>query len=395
MMAANTVVLSMLVGHFFDLNEVGMFSLALTTAQVLYALALFGANDLQMTDYRHRFSFSHYFGVKIFSTLLAAVFCLLVIAVLRIEGAARYYTVLLTGFMLVNSLAELYQSMFFQCHRLDLSGKALFCRYLLSTIAFLTGLILANSIIAACIWMLIVDVAVTLWWILRYAGRFRDSGYAIEPIQIYALIKEAFPLCVSVLGSLLIINGPKYLINAYLSDEIQGIYSILFMPAYAINLLGQFVFKPFFHQYAQALQNDKREFKRLFITHASATGVFALLGGAGMWLVGTPLLRILFGQDLGEYRGMMFLFVLSGGLLAVNQLLYYIMVILCRQRLILRNYLFGLFFTLLSGLVLVPRLQIVGAWLVFTAGQFCLLIGYLFILHRHFREGETKEIYES
>ena len=55
MMAANTVFLTMLVGHLFDMTVIGQFTLALTTSQILYSLGLFGANDLQMTDYRHAY----------------------------------------------------------------------------------------------------------------------------------------------------------------------------------------------------------------------------------------------------------------------------------------------------------------------------------------------------
>ncbi|MCC8103132.1 MAG: oligosaccharide flippase family protein [Clostridiales bacterium] len=384
MMSANTVVLSMLVSNFFDLGDLGQFTLALTTAQILYSLALFGANDRQMLDYGHRYRFAHYFWTKLFSTLLAGSACVVTLAAMHAEAATRNYTLLLTGFMLVNSFAELYQAMFFQSNRLDLSGKSLFFRYLLSTIAFLAVILLGGSAVTACAWMLLADVAVTLWWILRYEKKYRDSGYAPEPQQTKNLIKEVFPLCLSVLGSLLIINCPKYLIDYYLSDDIQGAYSLLFMPTYVINLLGQFIFKPFYARYSQALLEEKKGFRPLFSMHVGAVAVFALVCGIGMWLVGAPLFQIFFGQDLYAYRTMMFLFVISGGLLAVNQLLYYIMVILSKQRQILFNYVIGLAVGILSGLFAVPRFGIAGAWLSFTVGQLCLLAGYAWILYRYF-----------
>ncbi|MCD7833852.1 MAG: lipopolysaccharide biosynthesis protein [Lachnospiraceae bacterium] len=390
MMSANTVVLSMLVSNFFDLGDLGQFTLALTTAQILYSLALFGANDRQMLDYGHRYHFSHYFWTKLFSTLLAAIVCVITLALMRAETVTRNYTLLLTGFMLVNSFAELYQAMFFQNNRLDLSGKSLFFRYLLSTVAFLAAVLLGSSAVTACAWMLLVDIAVTLWWILRYEKKYRDSEYAPEPEQTGNLIKEVFPLCLSVLGSLLIINCPKYLINYYLSDDIQGAYSLLFMPTYVINLLGQFIFKPFYARYSQVLLEERKGFRPLFAMHAGAVAVFALVCGFGMWLVGAPLFQIFFGQDLYAYRTMMFLFVLSGGLLAINQLLYYIMVILSKQRQILVNYVIGLAVGILCGLFAVPRFGIAGAWLSFTAGQLCLLAGYAWILCCYFR-GSRKD----
>ncbi|MCD8021945.1 MAG: lipopolysaccharide biosynthesis protein [Lachnospiraceae bacterium] len=389
MMSVNTVVLSMLVSNFFDLDEVGRFTLALTTAQILYSLALFGANDRQMLDYGHRYHFADYFWVKVSSTILAAIVCVITSAAMGSGAAARNYTYLLTAFMLVNSFAELYQAMYFQNNRLDLSGKSLFYRYLSSTVAFLVVILAGGTVVAACVWMLAVDIAVTLFWVLRYEKTFRDSGYVLQREPVKLLTREVFPLYLSVLGSLLIINCPKYLINYYLSDDIQGAYSILFMPTYVINLLGQFIFKPYYARYSQVLLEEKKGFRRLFSVHAAAVAVFALVCGFGMWLLGVPLLRIFFGQDLSAYRGMMFLFVLSGGLLAINQLLYYIMVIISRQKMILVNYLIGLTIAVLVGFAAVPRLGIAGAWLAFTVGQMLLLAGYLLILLGFFRWGKS------
>ena len=75
MVAASTVLLTMLVSRFSDLTTVGAFTLALTTAQILYSLGFFGANDLQMTDYQHKYRFADYFAVKLLSTLLSLICC--------------------------------------------------------------------------------------------------------------------------------------------------------------------------------------------------------------------------------------------------------------------------------------------------------------------------------
>lgn len=71
MMAANTVFLTMLVGHVFDITVIGQFTLALTTSQIMYSIALFGANDRHMTDYQHRFRFNQYFWLRIASLVLS------------------------------------------------------------------------------------------------------------------------------------------------------------------------------------------------------------------------------------------------------------------------------------------------------------------------------------
>ena len=395
MMSANTVILTMLVGHFFAIREVGIFGLSLTTAQVLYSLALFGSNDLQMTDYKHRYQFQHYFGVKTLSTLLAFLVCLLVIRLLHFTPAARSYTLLLTGFMLVNSFAELYQSMFFQNYRIDLAGRALFYRYLLSTAAFLMAVLLEKTIDTACIWMLVTDIMATFWWIWKYAKEYRDSSYLLDVSRVFLLVKESLPLCLSVLGSLLVINGPKYLIHLYLPNEIQGIYNILFMPTYAISLLSLFIFKPFLYRYNRILQGREKGFGRLLTEHITVIGVCALFAGVMMRLIGIWVLKVLFGQDLSDYQNLLFFFMLGGGMLAVNQLLYYIMVLLRKQKSIFLNYVFGIAAVVVSGWILVPAFSVNGALLSFVIGQLCLLAGYAWGLAkslRYFCIGEGQEI---
>lgn len=382
MAAASTVLMTMLVSRSFGLADVGAFTLALTTSQILYSLGLFGANDLQATDYKHAYRFCHYFYVKVFSTLLSIACCAGILAVARMDEAGRTYTWLLTGYMMLHSIGELYQSMFFQNGRLDLSGKALFFRYFLSTVGFFATLFTGGSIAAGCVALLAVNILATVWWDLRLAGKYRDSGYGFEWEPCLRLARAAFPLCLGVLCSLILVNCPKYIIDATLNDEAQGLYGLLFMPTYAINLISAFVYRPFFPRYSRLLEEDKRGFRRLLLSQVAMIIGVAAFGAAMIWLVGVPFMRLLFGRDLGGHQGLMALFMLSGGVMAINQLLYYIMVIMRRQRVVPVIYLVGTLLAVGAGFWLIPRLELTGAWAAFTVGQVMLAVGFALVLWR-------------
>lgn len=383
-MAANTVFLTMLAGHYSSLEEVGIFTLSLTTSQVLYAIGLWGANDLQMTDYSRRYSFTNYFWLKIGSTAAAVFFCLTAVNVLGFGEKACKYTVLLTGFMMINSFAELYQSLYFQNQRLDLSGKSLFFRYLLSTLAFMAALVKTRNIVYACASMLIADIVATVYWIRRYASQFRDSGYGFQMEKTWRLVREAFPLAVSVLASLVLMNAQNYMIYLLISDEAQGAYTLLFMPVYAVNLMSQFIFKPYLHQYSLMLKEGQEGFRRLFTKQVFLIEIIVIGGALCIWAFGVLLFGIFFGQDLSEYRNLMSLFMISGGFLAVNQLLYFLMVILGKRKELLLNYMISIAITIPVGVILISRITLGGAWLSFTISQMCLMAGYFLILRRHF-----------
>ena len=383
-MAANTVLLTMLAGHYSSLEEVGIFTLSLTTSQVLYSVGLWGVNDLQMTDYSRRYSFSNYFWTKIGSTTAAVCLCLAVVKILGFGERACRYTLLLTAFMMINSFAELYQSMFFQNQRLDLSGKSKFFRYFYSTAAFIAALVITKKIVYACISMVTVNLVVTVYWIKRYASQFRDSDYSYQADKTGQLIREAFPLGISVLASLMLMNAQNYMIYLLVSDEAQGAYTLLFMPVYAVNLMSQFLFKPYLHQYSLMLKGGQEGFGRLLTRQISSIGAIVLAGGLTIRLLGVRLFRLFFGQDLSKYKYLMPLFMLSGGFLAVNQLLYFLMVILGKRKELLSIYMISAAIAIPMGIVLIPRMMIGGAWFSFTASQVCLMAGYTVILLRYF-----------
>ena len=376
MQAGTTVLMTMLTGYVLDLASVGIFSFALMASQLLYTVGLFGANDLQMTDYDHRYRFGDYFKVKVVSTLAAMLICFILPGLLGLHGRKMACLFLLTTYMLINSAAELYQSMLFQAQRLDLSGKMLFFRMAVSLAGFAVVILIKRSLLQACAVLLLVNFAATCFSVRRWCGAYRDSPCILRDGKEKELFIESFPLCLSVLGFLLNINAPKFLINYFLTDEIQGIYTILFMPVYAVNLISQFIFKPYLIKYARNLEKQDGSFEKLLLSQTLFIGLCAVTAAFGMWLLGPWLLKLLFSKDLTAYRGWMGVLMVSGGLMALNQLCYYLLVLLKRQKMILANYSVGIIVSFTAGIAVIPHAGIMGTWLAFTLGQTSLLAGY-------------------
>ena len=376
MQAGTTVLMTMLTGYVLDLASVGIFSFALMASQLLYTVGLFGANDLQMTDYDHRYRFGDYFKVKVVSTLAAMLICFILPGLLGLHGRKMACLFLLTTYMLINSAAELYQSMLFQAQRLDLSGKMLFFRMSVSLAGFAVVILIKRSLLQACAVLLLVNFAATCFSVRHWCGVYRDSPCILRDGKEKELFIESFPLCLSVLGFLLNINAPKFLINYFLTDEIQGIYTILFMPVYAVNLISQFIFKPYLIKYARNLEKQDGSFEKLLLSQTLFIGLCAVLTAFGLWLLGPWLLKLLFSKDLTAYRGWMGVFMVSGGIMALNQLCYYLLVLLKRQKMILANYSVGIIVSFTAGIAVIPQTGIMGTWLAFTLGQTSLLAGY-------------------
>ena len=78
------------------------------------------------------------------------------------------------------------------------------------------------------------------------------------------LFIEGVPLFASQFLNMYVINAPKYAIDTYLSERIQAYYNIIFMPAFAVGILSNFIFNPILTFYAQIWADKKiKEFKKL------------------------------------------------------------------------------------------------------------------------------------
>ena len=104
--------------------------------------------------------------------------------------------------------------------------------------------------------------------------------------NINRILKECTPLAIAGTVSMYVGNIPKYMIDWYMTEEIQAIFGYLMMPAFCIVLLSRFVYQPMIRDIGLLWQ--KKEIKQLkkliagqsvFILCVAAAAI-----PAGVWL---------------------------------------------------------------------------------------------------------------
>jgi len=379
--AVNGFLMLMLVSRIKGTAVAGEFGIGWTTAHILFIVGLFGMNSFQMTDYDEEYRFADYFWVKVFSTGLMVVGCAASIWLLDFSGNKSLFTVLLTGYMVLNSFAELYQSMYFQKNRIDLSGKSLFYRTFFSMLSFILILYVTQNVLLGLIAMLLINLGLTWWWILP-SKQFNLGGIEWRKKQVCQLARTCTPLFLSAFLSILSLNAPKYILEHFSDDVTQGYFNMIFMPASVINLLSGFVFKPLLNDYGEAFRNrDASRFYKIFRKNIAFLLGVEILCCAGAWVLGTPVMGLLYKADLSAYRVPLLLIVIGGGFMATINLLYYLLVLLRRQKLILINYAAVSVISFAIGIPLVQSYGIFGASLSFLISYLLSVFLSFGILH--------------
>ncbi len=389
MYGANSFFMLALVSRIGTVEEAGFFGIAFTTAQLMYVIGLLGINNYQQTDYIEKYSFSVYVKTKIFSCVLMIAGCFLSIKLLNFSGAKAEYTIILTALMMLNAVGEMIQSLFFQKNRLDLSGSALFYRTFWSLIVFGLFVVITRNILLSVSIQIIVNLVITIYYTVRYVPRFTGGGIKKEESNASVrLIMECFPLFVSVLIMNVVINISKYGIEIFMDGTAQGYYNMIFMPAQVIHLCSQFIFKPLLNQYSTAFM-DNRLSEAMSMMRKQVTMVigFTSVCCVAAGLFGTQVLGFIYNKDLAEQRTALILVVAGGGIYAIDQLLYFILVILRLQKKIMYTYLAGLAASVVLTGILVRHCGIIGAVMSFVLTHGIIFTGYCLILFAYLRRG--------
>lgn len=378
MYGANSFIMITAVGQLSSIEETGYFGMAFTTAQLLYIVGLMGVNVYQMTDFDRKFGFYTYFYIRIFSCICMCIFCLTATCLLQFREQKLIYTFLLTGVMLGNAIGDVYQAQFFRRKDLAKSGSAIFFRTFWPLVVFLVSFCTTKKLIIALMLQTVTIFLVVGYYAKWIAPNYLAGELKTDLIACRSLLKECFPLFLSMFAMNIIINISRYSVDFYLDDTSQGYYSMIFVVAQGINLCVQFLFTPFLSTYSKAfeeyglpgLRNNVR--KQLVLI-----GCLTVLASIAAYMLGAQILGMVYHKNLLDLKKEIAFLTLGGGIFAITQLYYYIFTILRWQKLILRIYVFSALGSVLITCFFVKYGGLLGAVTSFAFIHIIIFLQYL------------------
>ena len=378
MFGANSFIMITVVGQLSSIEETGYFGIAFTTAQLLYIVGLMGVNVYQMTDFNGKFGFSTYLRTRIFSCICMCIFCLIATYMLQFKENKLIYTLLLTVIMLGNALGDVYQNQFFRKKDLAKSGSALFFRTFFSLIVFIVVFYISKNLIFALLGQIVM-----VFLVVGYYAKWVAPIYLLQEANVSLddckqLVRECFPLFLSMFAMNVIINISRYNVDFYLDDMAQGYYSMIFIVAQGINLCVQFLFTPFLSTYSKAFEeNGLSELQNKARKQFVFIGCLTILASLASYILGAQILGIIYHKNLLGLKREITLLTFGGGIFAITQLYYYIFTILRWQKLIFRIYLRSILIAFLITSLLVKYGGLFGAVLSFVLAHIIIFVQYL------------------
>lgn len=376
--AVMSVLLLMIVTNILGADIAGVFSIAFTTSQLLLTIGLFEIRSFQITEQKNKYCFFDYLYARAFTTAVMIVIGILY-AILGGHTFEKCLLILLLCLYRVpETMGDVLEGYYQQKNELYIGGRIFTFRTLLSSLVFIGVLMITKDILTSCICFM--GSAFLLFFILQ-GGLYKRAAdkKKIDYKKLGGILLECMPLFVGNFLLTYILNAPKYAIDGNLSSKMQAYFNVILMPAYTINLMSSFIFKPYLVGMSKIWsEGKKKELKKIILkVMLCVLGITIVTMTAGYFL-GLPILKGLYGlPEIMNYRREFELILLGGGFNAAGVFLYFILTIMRKQKWIIAGYGVTFFISVFLSGWMVKEFGIMGAAFNYMMN---LLLLFLFFL---------------
>lgn len=317
--AFNSLFFMIIVTRANGVDQAGIFTIAFSTACILYAIGLYAGRIYQVTELNKNISDKDFIVSRITTNILMIIFLIAFCLLKKYDIEKFTIFLLLTIYKALEAFSDVIYGILQKNNNLDIVGKSLFLKSLLSIIVFLFIDIITKNMILSIISMIIVCLLIIFFYDFKKTYKYIDLKIKVNMANVYSILKKGFfTFAISFLG-MYVLNAPKYSIDTYLTNNYQTIFGIIVMPATVIGLVAQFLIHPYLNQIVALYENkDLKNLKKLL------TKLILLIIGFGFisiilaYLFGTQILGIIYGLDLSSYKIGLSIIILSAIFYAIG-----------------------------------------------------------------------------
>lgn len=386
-MAFQSVIMLMILTRTVGIVEAGIFTIAYANANLFLTIGKYGMRNYQVSDVNGQYNFLEYLSSRWITSIAMIIVSVAYVLYSSYSNGYNFYKSMVIIWMCLFKVADViedvFQGMYQQRGRLDIASKAMTIRMIFTIIVFGVGVIILNNQLIA---LIIATVFTTFLLIifLRWTYQpFKNKKESINKKNVIHLLKNCFPLFAGAFLSFYIGNAPKYAIDSLLSDELQACYGFIAMPVFVIGLLNSFIFNPILFQMSCLWVDGKiKKFIKKTLFQVLTIVMITLVCILGAYLLGVPVLSVMYNTDLAPYKKELLVLLIGGGFLGLSGLLCSVITIIRFQKSIAWGYaVVAVLAYLLSGRV-VGKYEIMGASVLYVAlmGILCICFSILFII---------------
>lgn len=383
-----SMTLGMIVIKCTDLNLGGLVFFAFSTlGQQVYIIASYGIRPIHITDTAKRYSFFEYAFIRFFMCLISLLSGGIYLFFTSYRGEEYIIVLTLIIYKIVDAFCDLYECELQRNGYLFISGKSLTIRSLVSSLLFILCLIFTKNLIISS-FVFVISLLVCMFFISRYALIYTNkirSDYEYEENKkidfdnIKIIFMQSLSLFLATFIDFYIFSISKYFMEKNFASDLYAIYSLLFLPASIINLMAGFIIRPALTILSDLYnKGDFIKFRKKSFNIGVIIAGMILTGAIPAYFIGIDILALFFDEvynfDIYSYRMMFSAIIFGGGLYAMSNFIYYLLVIKRKEKFILYSYILCVIFAYPITRFAVAKCAMSGAGYSFAITMLLLIV---------------------
>ncbi|MDD6311564.1 MAG: oligosaccharide flippase family protein [Firmicutes bacterium] len=373
--ALQSPVIMMVMTRTNGVDDAGVFSIAFAVATLMLYVGLYGLRRFQSSDMHNKYTFGEYHGMRILTCsmmlFVSLMYCFYGLCFTNYTSEKATVIFLICIAKCCQAYSDVYHGCMQQKGRLDVATKSSSVRYLAEMVLYAVALVITKNLIISTA----VFTAASIFFLLITSVNAGKNYCYYKPEfnwkKIRMLAIEGFPLFISLFLNMYISNAPKYAIDQYLNDEVQAIYNMIFMPAFMVMMISNFIFNPILTTYAELWLAKTKEALASLKKHIAGQMMVVLgltiLGLIVAYTIAIPLLSLIFGVDLSSYKMELCVVMIGGGVLAYCTFFSTVLTVIRLQQSLMVCYVIVSLAAKLLSKVFVTNLGIMGAASMYAA----------------------------
>ncbi len=371
----NSLFFMIVINHINLKSEAGVFTYAYSLICLFFIVATFYNRVYQISK-------SDKFGSKdfIFYRVLSSLLTILIVFLFSIINGYNLFKLsvimLICLFRMIEAISDAVYGVLQNNGYLYKSGISLSLKGVLGLIGFTLIDYFTKSITLSLIGLIIVNVVLSYFYDYRNVKKYLSGK--INFGNILLIFKETLPIFIYSFLAMYVANICKYMLDYFDTAEAQNIFGIIFMPSTVIGLCSAYIVVPIITNLNDLLKSKKyKEFNKL------VSKMMIILVGIGVlsiicaYILGIPVLNILYGMDLGDYKNLLLLVLVGATFYTLSNVYSQVLVLLHVHKMQTLIYVVMSIVSTLICYFLISSYKLSGSVYSYVIFMFILLILYL------------------
>ncbi len=300
----NSLFFLIIVTRINGINDAGIFSIAYSTALILYTIGLYSGRLCQVTDIENKVKDKDYIVGRIITCVLMIVLAIVFVFIKQYSPYKIGIFILLCVYKATEAFGEILYGIMQKNELLYRSGQSLTIKSLGGLLIFFGIDYLSHNLIYACGSIILLNLVILIIFdffaVCRPLIKF---DLKVNMSNVWYIFKSEFFVFANSFAGIYVLNAPKYAIDSYLTEDIQAIFGYIMMPATVITLFTQFVFMPYLNTMRELYeQKEIKALEKIALKIKMAVLAFGMFATAAAFIVGPEVLSIIYGEELRPYR---------------------------------------------------------------------------------------------